>query len=184
MEENAFVQKVLSDLRFAASAYSGLRQRPKAFKQLVAYPEVTRRIIKDPVFFAVLMCGDSWLVNAPDHQKLLRDQSPTASCRVRKGLGKKPRFQPQKPLAPLHETQRGKPHHKQHPTPKHDHVRLLLLHNQSEPAHARNASAPRNNTHSHQTQTPVRRQTHSLALLPRQTQRLPPRLDLPWTKQA
>jgi hypothetical protein len=88
MEENAFVQKVLSDLRFAASAYSGLRQRPKAFKQLVAYPEVARRLVQDPVFFAVLMCGDSWLVNTPDHQKLLRDQSPRQVAVCERGWGK------------------------------------------------------------------------------------------------
>jgi hypothetical protein len=88
MEENAFVQKVLSDLRFAASVCSGLRQRPKAFKQLVAYPEVARKLVQDPVFFAVLMCGDSWLVNALDHQKLLRDQSPRQVAVCGRGWGK------------------------------------------------------------------------------------------------
>lgn len=75
MEEDTFVQKVISDLKFAASVYKDLRLRPKAFKQLAAYPEITRKLVNDPVFFAVLMCGDSWLVDAPDHQKLLRDQS-------------------------------------------------------------------------------------------------------------
>ena len=69
MEENVFVEKVINDLKFAASVYRELRQKPKAFKQLVAHPEVTRKIIQDPVFFAVLMCGDSWLINAPNHHQ-------------------------------------------------------------------------------------------------------------------
>jgi hypothetical protein len=68
MEQTAFVEKVLSDLKFAAQVSSGLKQSPKAFKQLVAYPEVARKLVQDPVFFAVLMCGDSWLADAPDHQ--------------------------------------------------------------------------------------------------------------------
>ena len=88
MEEDAFVQKVLNDLTFAAQVYSDLRQRPKAFKQLVAYPEVTRKLVNDPVFFAVLMCGDSWLVDAPDHQKLLRDLSPRQVAVCGRGWGK------------------------------------------------------------------------------------------------
>ena len=88
MEEDAFVQKVLSDLKFAAQVYSDLRQRPKAFKQLVAYPEVARKIVEDPVFFAVLMCGDGWLVDAPDHQKLLRDLSPRQVAVCGRGWGK------------------------------------------------------------------------------------------------
>jgi hypothetical protein len=88
MEEDAFVQKVLNDLTFAAQVYSDLRQRPKAFKQLVAYPEVTRKLVNDPVFFAVLMCGDSWLFDAPDHQKLLRDLSPRQVAVCGRGWGK------------------------------------------------------------------------------------------------
>src|SRR3989337_2823139 len=88
MEENVFVEKVINDLEFAASVYRELRQKPKAFKQLAAYPEVTRKIVQDPVFFAVLMCGDSWLVNAPDHQKLLRDQSHRQVAVCGRGWGK------------------------------------------------------------------------------------------------
>ena len=88
MEENVFVEKVIADLKFAASVYCELRQKPKAFKQLAAYPEVTRKIVQDPVFFAVLMCGDSWLINAPDHQKLLRDQSPRQVAVSGRGWGK------------------------------------------------------------------------------------------------
>ncbi|HEX9862091.1 MAG TPA: hypothetical protein VGB11_02265 [Candidatus Bathyarchaeia archaeon] len=88
MEEKAFVQKVLNDLEFAASAYKGLRQRPKAFKQLIAHDEVARKLVQDPVFFAVLMCGDEWLINAPDHQKLLRDQNPRQVAVCGRGWGK------------------------------------------------------------------------------------------------
>ncbi len=88
MEQKAFVEKVLSDLKFAVQVSSGLKQRPKAFKQLMAYPEVTRKLVQDPVFFAVLMCGDSWLVEALDHQKLLRDQSPRQVAVCGRGWGK------------------------------------------------------------------------------------------------
>ena len=88
MEEGAFVQKILSDLKFAASVHGELRQRPKAFKQLTAYPDVARKLVQDPVFFAVLMCGDSWLVAAPDHQKLLRDLSLRQVAVCGRGWGK------------------------------------------------------------------------------------------------
>jgi len=88
MEEDAFVQKTLTDLEFAASAYAALRQRSKAFKQLIAHTEVARKLVEDPVFFAVLMCGDDWLINAPDHQKLLRDPSPRQDAVCGRGWGK------------------------------------------------------------------------------------------------
>jgi hypothetical protein len=88
MEESAFVEKVISDLKFAAQAYGGLRVNTKAFKQLLAYPEVTRQLVSDPVFFAVLMCGDAWLVDAPDHQKLLRDLSSRQVAVCGRGWGK------------------------------------------------------------------------------------------------
>ena len=88
MEENAFVEKVINDLKFAASVYGELKKRPKAFKQLIAYPKVTRKLIQDPVFFAILMCGDSWLIEAPNHQNLLRDQSPRQVAVCGRGWGK------------------------------------------------------------------------------------------------
>src|SRR4030067_2020008 len=88
MEENVFVEKVINDQKFAASVYRELRQKPKAFKQLSAYPEVARKLVQDPVFSAVLMCGDSWLINAPDHQKLLRDESPRQVAVCGRGWGK------------------------------------------------------------------------------------------------
>jgi len=88
MEEDAFVQKTLTDLEFAASAYAALRQRSKAFKQLIAHTEVARKLVEDPVFFAVLMCGDDWLINAPNHQKLLHDESPRQVAVCGRGWGK------------------------------------------------------------------------------------------------
>jgi hypothetical protein len=88
MDEKTFVEKVASDLAFAASVSEGLAQRPKAFKQLLAHPEVTRKLAEDPVFFAVLMCADKWLVDAPDHQKLLRDMNPRQVAVCGRGWGK------------------------------------------------------------------------------------------------
>ncbi len=88
MEEKAFVDKVVNDLQFAASVSEGLLQKPTASRQLLAYPELTRKLVEDPVFFAVLMCGDKWLVNAQDHQKLLRDMSPRQVAVCGRGWGK------------------------------------------------------------------------------------------------
>ncbi len=88
MEEIAYVQKVLNEPKFAAKAHVGLRQRPKAFKQLLAYPQIARKLVDDPVFFAILMCGDSWLLDAPWHQKLLRDLSPRQVAVCGRGWGK------------------------------------------------------------------------------------------------
>ncbi len=88
MEEDAFVQQIVNDLKFASSVSETLKQKTKAFKQLISYPEVTQKIVQDPVFFSVLMCGDSWLVDAPDHQKLLRDQSPRQVAVCGRGWGK------------------------------------------------------------------------------------------------
>ena len=88
MEESTFVEKVIDDLKFAAQTYRNLRDKPKAFKQLIAYPEITRKLIEDPVFFAVLMCGDGWLVDSPNHQKLLRDLSARQVAVCGRGWGK------------------------------------------------------------------------------------------------
>ena len=88
MDEKAFVEKVTSDLGYAASVSEGLMQKPTALRQLVAYKEVTSKLVDDPVFFAVLMCGDKWLVEAPDHQKLLRDTSPKQVAACGRGWGK------------------------------------------------------------------------------------------------
>jgi len=75
-------------MEFAASVCEGLLQKPKALKQLVAYKEVTDKLIKDPVFFAVLMCGDKWLTQAPEHQKLLRDVNSKQVAVCGRGWGK------------------------------------------------------------------------------------------------
>jgi hypothetical protein len=88
MEEKTYAEKVASDLRFAASVSGGLTQRPTALRQLLAYKEVTSKLLQYPVFFAVLMCGDKWLVDAPEHQKLLRDLSPRQVAACGRGWGK------------------------------------------------------------------------------------------------
>jgi hypothetical protein len=88
MDQKAFIEKVLNDLSFAAEVSPKLKQNPRAFRQLVAYPELTCKLVQDPVFFAVLMCSDSWLVNAPAHQKLLRDQNPRQVAVCGRGWGK------------------------------------------------------------------------------------------------
>ena len=88
MEESTFVEKVINDLKFAAQTSKDLRLKPKAFKQLIAYPQITRKLLSDPVFFAVLMCGDDWLINSPDHQKLLRDLSSRQVAVCGRGWGK------------------------------------------------------------------------------------------------
>jgi hypothetical protein len=58
MEENAYIEKVTSDLKFAAQAGRDLRLNKRAFKQLIAYPQVAQKLVSDPVFFACLMCGE------------------------------------------------------------------------------------------------------------------------------
>jgi len=63
-------------------------QRPTALRQLLAHKEVTAKLVEDPVYFAVLMCGDKWLVDAPEHQKLLRDQAARQVCVCGRGWGK------------------------------------------------------------------------------------------------
>jgi phage FluMu gp28-like protein len=88
LDEKTFAEKVTDDLEFAASVSEGLRHRPTALRQLLAYPQVVRKLVDDPVFFAVLMCGDKWLVHAPDHQKLLRDMSPKTVAACGRGWGK------------------------------------------------------------------------------------------------
>jgi hypothetical protein len=88
LEEKAFIDRITSDIEYAASECEGLLQRPKALRQLIAHPEVTRKLVEDPVFFAVLMCGDKWLPKAPEHQKLLRDSSPRQIAVCGRGWGK------------------------------------------------------------------------------------------------
>jgi hypothetical protein len=88
LEEKAFVEQVTSDLGFAASVSEGLMQRTVALRQLLAHKEVAIKLVEDPVFFAVLMCGDKWLVDAFEHQKLLRDLSARQVAVCGRGWGK------------------------------------------------------------------------------------------------
>ena len=88
MEEKTFTEKITNDLRVAASASEGLLQNPTALRQLLANKEVISKLKEDPVFFAVLMCGDKWLVEAPEHQKLLRDNSARQVTVCGRGWGK------------------------------------------------------------------------------------------------
>jgi hypothetical protein len=88
LEEKAFIEKITSDPEFTASVCEGLLQRPKALRQLISHKEVATKLIEDPVFFAILMCGDKWLVHAPEHQKLLRDANPKQVVACGRGWGK------------------------------------------------------------------------------------------------
>jgi hypothetical protein len=88
MEKNTYVEKIINDLEFAAKAHNELKRRPKAFKELCAYSAVAQKLVQDPVFFAVLMCGDGWLNKAPNHQNLLRDKSSRQVAVCGRGWGK------------------------------------------------------------------------------------------------
>jgi hypothetical protein len=88
LEEKTFIEKITSDLEFTASVCEGLLQRPNTIGQLIAKKEVATKLIEDPVFFAILMCGDKWLAQAPEHQKLLRDISPKQVAVCGRGWGK------------------------------------------------------------------------------------------------
>jgi hypothetical protein len=80
------------------------------------------------VFFAVLMCGDKWLIEAPEHQKLLRDISARQVAVCGRGWGKSLVFSRKnlwllytKPKVESLIVSSTQP-------PIDDHVRLLLLH--------------------------------------------------------
>jgi hypothetical protein len=88
LEEKTFIEKITSDLEFTASVCESLLQRPNTIGQLIAEKEVATKLIEDPVFFAILMCGDKWLAQAPEHQKLLRDISPKQVAVCGRGWGK------------------------------------------------------------------------------------------------
>jgi hypothetical protein len=88
LDEKAFIEKVTGDLQFAASVSEALMQRPVALKQMLAHKEVATKLVEDPVYFAVLMCADKWLVNAFEHQKLLRDLSARQVAVCGRGWGK------------------------------------------------------------------------------------------------
>jgi predicted nucleic acid-binding protein len=77
-----------SDLSLAAQVSQELIKNPNAMRQLLAYEPTRMKLIEDPVFFAILMCGDRWLANAPEHQKLLRDMSQRQVAVCGRGWGK------------------------------------------------------------------------------------------------
>ncbi|MCJ7559328.1 hypothetical protein MUO79_01755 [Candidatus Bathyarchaeota archaeon] len=76
MEKEEFLNRLFNDLGFAASVSEQLIARPKALREVLRDERIARRVTEDPVFFAILMCNDKWLVDAPDHQRLLRDTHP------------------------------------------------------------------------------------------------------------
>jgi hypothetical protein len=128
LDEKTFIEKVTSDQGFAASVCEDLLQTPTALRQLLAHKEVASKLVEDPVFFAVLMCGDKWLIEAPEHQKLLRDISARQVAVCGRGWGKSLVFSRKnlwllytKPKVESLIVSSTQP-------PIDDHVRLLLLH--------------------------------------------------------
>jgi len=88
LEKEEFINRLLNDMAFVASFSEQLIARPKALRELLGDERVVQRVNDDPVFFAVLMCDDKWLVDAPDHQRLLRDMHPRQVAVCGRGWGK------------------------------------------------------------------------------------------------
>jgi phage FluMu gp28-like protein len=88
LEKEEFLNRFLTDLNYTASTSEQLVNRPKALKEVISDKRVRQRLLEDPVFFAVLMCSDQWLVNAPEHQRLLRDTHPRQVAVCGRGWGK------------------------------------------------------------------------------------------------
>jgi hypothetical protein len=88
LEKIEFINRLLNDLQYTASVSEQLITRPKALREVISDERVRQRLIEDPVFFAVLMCNDGWLVNAADHQKLLRDMHQRQVAVCGRGWGK------------------------------------------------------------------------------------------------
>jgi len=88
VETEEFINRLLNDLGFAASFSEQLIARPKALWEVLSDERVRQRVNEDPVFFSVLMCSDKWLVDAPDHQRLLRDMHPRQVAVCGRGWGK------------------------------------------------------------------------------------------------
>jgi len=88
LEREEFINRLLNDMSFVASVSEQLIARPKALRELLGDERVARRAVEDPMFFSVLMCNDKWLVNAPDHQRLLRDMYPRQVAACGRGWGK------------------------------------------------------------------------------------------------
>ena len=88
MEKEEFLNRLLNDTHFTASISEQLITRPKALKEIIRDEKIRQKLIEDPVFFAILMCNDKWLADAPEHQKLLRDTHPRQVAVCGRGWGK------------------------------------------------------------------------------------------------
>jgi len=88
LEKEEFINRLLNDMHYAASISEQLIAHPKAFREVIREERIRQRLVEDPVFFAVLMCNDKWLVDAPDHQTLLKDMYPRQIAVCGRGWGK------------------------------------------------------------------------------------------------
>jgi len=88
LEKEEFINSLLNNLGFVAKVSPDLITHPTALREVLSDERVMRRYIEDPVFFSVLMCNDGWLVDAPDHQRLLRDMHPMQVAVCGRGWGK------------------------------------------------------------------------------------------------
>lgn len=88
MEKEEFIKHILDNYSYLASISEQLTSRRRVLLELVKDERVKLRLIEDPVFFSILMCNDKWLADAPDHQKLLRDNHPRQVAVCGRGWGK------------------------------------------------------------------------------------------------
>jgi len=88
LEKEEFINRLLTDLSFTTSISEQLITRPKALKETIRDERIKQKLTEDPVFFAILMCNDKWLTDAPEHQKLLRDTHPRQVAVCGRGWGK------------------------------------------------------------------------------------------------
>ena len=88
MDKEEFINRLLDDMQFAASFSGHLLARPRALREVLRDDRVRQRLVQDPVFFSVLMCNDKWLVDAQEHQKLLRDMHQYQVAACGRGWGK------------------------------------------------------------------------------------------------
>lgn len=82
-EKDRIIIKALEDLNFAAE----ISRYPSVLRAIIADKRILEKL-EDPVFFAVLVCNQEWLINAEAHQKLLRDPSPRIVAVCGRGWGK------------------------------------------------------------------------------------------------
>jgi len=77
------IKACLQDLGFAAKT----SDYPDVIKEIAEDPRIMEAF-KDPVFAAVLLANQKWLVNAPKHQEFLRDNSTRIVAACGRGWGK------------------------------------------------------------------------------------------------